>query len=235
MPMLSDKDRRFLEDYFEKSLNGPVTIKLFTQAISCQFCKETQQLMEEVAALSDKIELQVYNYVTDKEVVEAHGIRRIPATVIMGAKDYGIRFYGIPSGYEFNTLIEDIVAVGSEKHGLPDEVVAKLEQIQEPVHMQVFVTPTCPYCPTAVRTAHAFAMASDQITADMVEAVEFPQLSNRYGVMAVPKTIINEETELEGAAPPDLVVAHVLQALGQMSAEEVAKLMAGFEGELETT
>lgn len=235
MPMLSDKDRRFLEDYLKADLNGPVTIKLFTQAISCQFCKETQQLMEEVAALSDKIELQVYNFVTDKEAAEAYGIRRIPATVIMGAKDYGIRFYGIPSGYEFNTLIEDIVAVSNEKHGLPDEVAAKLEQIQEPVHMQVFVTPTCPYCPTAVRTAHAFAMVNDQITADMVEAIEFPQLSNRYGVMAVPKTVINETTELEGAGPPDLVAAKVLQAVGQMSAEDVARLMEGFEGELEAT
>jgi glutaredoxin-like protein len=233
--MLNDKDRRFLEDYLKGGLSGPVTIKLFTQAISCQFCKETQQLMEEVAALSDKIELQIYNFVTDREVAEAHGIRRIPATVIMGTKDYGIRFYGIPSGYEFNTLVEDIVAVSNEAHGLPDEVVAQLAQVQEPVHMQVFVTPTCPYCPTAVRTAHAFAMASDQITADMVEAVEFPQLAQRYSVMAVPKTVINDKTELEGAAPPDLVVAKVLQAVGLMSAEEVAALMEGFEGELEST
>ncbi len=235
MPMLSDKDRRFLEDYLKKGLTGPVTIKLFTQTISCQFCRETQQLMEEVAALSDKIELQVYNLITDKEVAEAYGIRRIPAAVVMGAKDYGIRFYGIPSGYEFNTLIEDIVAVSNDAHGLPEEVLAQLAQVQEPVHMQVFITPTCPYCPAAVRAAHALAMASDQITADMVESVEFPQLANRYGVMAVPKTVINEKTELEGAAPASLVVAKVLEAVGKMTSEEVARLMQGFEGELEAT
>jgi glutaredoxin-like protein len=235
MPMISDKDRRFLENYMREGLSGPVTIKLFTQAISCQFCKETQQLLEEVAALSDKLELQIYNFVMDKEVAEAHGIRRIPATVIMNDTDYGIRFYGIPSGYEFNTLIEDIVAVSNDDPGLDDEILEQLARIQEPVHMQVFVTPTCPYCPTAVRTAHAFAMASEMVTADMVEAVEFPQLANRYSVMGVPKTIINEETELEGAAPEPLVVAKVLEAVGLMSHEEVAQLLSGFEGELETT
>lgn len=235
MPMLNDKERRFLETYLQENLSGPVTIKLFTQAISCQFCRETQQLLEEVAALSDKIELRVHNFVLDKAEAEAHGIRRIPATVIMGETDYGIRFYGIPSGYEFNTLIEDIVAVSNDAHGLSDETLAQLARIQVPVHIQVFVTPTCPYCPEAVRIAHSLAMASDKITADMVESVEFPQLANRYSVMGVPKTVINEKTELEGAAPEPLVVAKVLEAVGLMSHEEVAKLMSGYEGELSTT
>jgi glutaredoxin-like protein len=235
MPMLSDKDRKFLIEYLDQSLTEPVIIKLFTQSAECQFCKETKQLLEEVEDLSDKIELQVHDLVNDKEIAEEYGVRKIPATIVMGRVDYGIRFYGIPSGYEFNTLIEDIVAVSNEAHGLSDAVMEKLERVQEPVHMQVFVTPTCPYCPAAVRTAHAFAMASEQITADMVEAVEFPQVANRYNVMGVPKTVINESTELEGAAPEELVVAKVLEAVGLMSAEEVAALFAGFEGELETT
>lgn len=235
MPMLTDKDRQFLTEYFEQSLTEPVTIKVFTQSSECQFCKETKQLLEEVEELSDKIEVQVHDLVDDKEVAEEYGIRRIPATVIMGRADYGIRFYGIPSGYEFNTLIEDIVAVSNEAPGLSEAVMEKLERIEEPVHMQVFVTPTCPYCPAAVRTAHAFAMASEMITADMVEAVEFPQMANRYNVMGVPKTVINETTEVEGAAPEELVVAKVLEAVGLMSKEEVDELFAGFEGEIETT
>ncbi len=235
MPMLSDKDRTFLEEYLGKELKGHVTLKFFTQAVSCQFCRETQQLLEELADLSDKITFELYDFVADQNVAEAYGIEYVPATVIMGEKDYGIRFYGIPSGYEFNSLVEDTVAVSNADHGLPNEVVAQLAQVQEPVHIQVFVTPTCPYCPTAVRTAHAFAMASDQIRADMIEAVEFPQLAHRYNVMAVPKTVINEETELEGAAPVELVAAKLLQAVGRMSAEEVNKLLERFEDEIESS
>ena len=235
MAMISDKDRQFLQGHLAEHLVDPVVIKYFTQTISCQFCTETGQLLEEVADLSDLIELQVHNFVTDKEIAEEYGIQRIPATVIMGKQDYGIRFYGIPSGYEFNTLIEDIVAVSQQEPGLLEETLEQLARIQEPVHMQVFVTPTCPYCPAAVRTAHAFAMASEQITADMVEAVEFPQLGNKYGVFGVPKTVINEKWDLEGAAPESLLLAKVYEAVGLMTSEEVEALFSDYEGEIETT
>ena len=157
------------------------------------------------------------------------------AIVVRGAKDYGIRFYGIPSGYEFNTLIEDIVAVSNHEHGLSDDTVARLSDLEQPVHMQVFVTPTCPYCPGAVRVAHAMAMASDWITADMIESVEFPQLANKHGVYGVPRTVINDETSFEGAAPEELVVAKVLQATGKMTEAEVEALFQSFEGDLETS
>ena len=76
------------------------------------------------------------------------------------------------------------------------------------------MTPTCPYCTQAVRLAHKFAIESDLITADMVEAIEFPHLSNRYGVHGVPRTVINEEFHQEGAAPEPLVLAKLLEAAG---------------------
>jgi glutaredoxin-like protein len=230
--MLSKKDQEFLRHHLEHSLANPVTLKLFTQEADCQYCKETETLMTEVSALSDKITLEVHDLVSDKEVADAYGISRAPATVILGTRDYGIRFYGIPSGYEFNSLIEDISAVSSDQHGLADETVEKLVALQEPVHIQVFVTPTCPYCPAAVQVAHAMAMASDMITAEMIESVEFPELATRYGVLGVPKTVINEDTTFEGAAPEELVVAKIMEAAGLMSAEQVAALFADFEAEV---
>jgi glutaredoxin-like protein len=235
MAMLSKKDRTFLKDHLSHGLTAPVSLKLFTQAMSCQFCKETRQLLEEVEELSDKISLEVYDFEADREAVEQYGIKRIPATVVMGEKDYGIRFYGIPSGYEFNSLIEDITMVSSGHHGLSADSVAQLERLQEPVHMQVFVTPTCPYCPTAVQIAHALAMASDMVTADMIEAVEFPQLGNKYELFGVPKTILNETVEFEGAAPEHLVVARVLEAGGVETKADVDALFEEYEGDLETT
>jgi len=120
----------------------PVKLLFFTQTIACQFCRETEQLLREVAALSDKITLQVYNFVTDKAVADQYGIDKIPATVVMGAADYGIRFYGIPSGYEFTSLIEDIVDVSRGKSGLSAKTLELLQAIKDPVHVQVFITPT---------------------------------------------------------------------------------------------
>jgi len=149
--------------------------------------------------------------------------------VVMGDVDYGIRFYGIPSGYEFTTLVEDVIDVSQRKANLSAESLDKIAAVQVPIHIQVFVTPTCPYCPSAVRLAHSLALASDKIRADMIEAIEFPQLANKYGVQGVPQTVINEHVRLEGAAPEPLFVAKVLQAAGLMTAQEVDQLLLDLE------
>lgn len=231
MPLLSDDDRQFLEEHLAKSLEKPVKLICFTQTIACQFCKETVDVLQEVEQLSDKISLEVYNFVTDQETAEQYGVDKIPATVVMSDVDYGIRFYGIPSGYEFTSLIEDIMDVSRGATDLSEETLTALEKLTEDIHMQVFVTPTCPYCPTAVRMAHSMAIASDRIRADMVESVEFPQLANKYGVYGVPKTILSKEIELEGAAPEPLVLAHVLWAAGIIGQDEVEQLMSQLGGE----
>jgi len=229
MPLLSQKDRDFLKGHLAHSMVQPVTLLFFTQNIACQFCKETEQVLTELADLSEKITLKVHNFVTDRDVAIQYGIDKIPATVVMGDVDYGIRFYGIPSGYEFTTLVEDVIDVSQRKANLSAESLDKIAAIQVPIHIQVFVTPTCPYCPSAVRLAHSLALASDKIRADMIEAIEFPQLANKYGVQGVPQTVINEHVRLEGAAPEPLFVAKVLQAAGLMTAQEVDQLLLDLE------
>jgi len=142
MGLLAEKDAQVLKEHFEHSLTKPVRLLFFTQTIACQFCRETGQILEEVAALSDKVSLETYNFVTDKAVAEQYGVDKIPATVVMSDVDYGIRFYGLPSGYEFTSLVEDIVDVSRGETSLSAESQAILAQISEPLHLQVFVTPT---------------------------------------------------------------------------------------------
>jgi len=99
-------------------------------------------LVEEVAALSDKIDLEVYNFAIDKEKVEEYGVDKIPAIAILDERDYGVRYYGIPSGYEFSSLIEDIIDVSRREVDLLPATREALAGITEPLHFQVFVTPT---------------------------------------------------------------------------------------------
>ncbi|MBC7235372.1 MAG: thioredoxin family protein [Chloroflexi bacterium] len=228
MPLLGEKDRRFLQAHLAKAMEKPVKLLFFTQTIACQFCRETEELLREVSSLSDKIGLEVYNLITDAEMAERYGVDKIPATVVMSDQDYGVRFYGIPSGYEFTSLIEDIVDVSRGAPELSAETRQALARIQQDVHLQVFVTPTCPYCPDAVHLAHSLAIASERIKADMVEAVEFPQLAIKYGVQGVPKTVINESVAVEGAAPEPLLVARILDALGLLTEEERRTLQQRF-------
>jgi glutaredoxin-like protein len=156
--------------------------------------------------------LTVYNFQDDKDIAEKYNIDKIPATIIEGEKDYGIRYYGIPSGYEFSSLLEDIVDVSKNESGFSAETKEMLSKIDKPLHLQVFVTPTCPYCPKAVRMAHKAAIENDHITADMVEATEFPHLAMRYDVKGVPRTLVGESIAIEGAVSESELVEKILEA-----------------------
>jgi len=203
MPFISDDDRNQLKTEFAEKLQRGVRILHFTQEHECMFCRETGEILEELASLSEKIELRSYDFVKDDDVVNKYGIDKIPAIAVLnaGGLDYGIRFYGIPSGYEFASLLEDIYDVDAGRSELHESIMEMLPRLKESLHIQVFVTPTCPYCPSAVRLAHKMAIMSDRVRADMVEATEFPHISNKYGVMGVPRTIINEKVHQEGAYP----------------------------------
>ncbi|MEW6365429.1 MAG: thioredoxin family protein [Acidobacteriota bacterium] len=139
--LLGDKEKKQLAELFAQ-LKNPVRLVNFTQELECQFCHETRTLMEEVAAASDKIRVEVYNFQIDKDMVEAYKIDKIPATVIEGEKDYGIRLYGIPSGYEFTSLIDAIIGASKGESGLSEKTRGALRGLTSDVHLQVFVTPT---------------------------------------------------------------------------------------------
>lgn len=141
MALLNDQIRKDVREMLGE-LPQPVTLKVFTQSFECEYCKETRELAEEVASLSDRIAIEVFDFEKDRDRADEMGIDKIPALAIVGAKDYGIRMYGIPSGYEFGSLIEGIKLASEGESGLAPstrELVAKLEQ---PVHIQVFITPT---------------------------------------------------------------------------------------------
>lgn len=211
MPMLDEKVIKELKDSF-KQLKKKVTLKYFTQATECQFCLQTRELLQELAKISDKIELEVFDFIKNKSDVDKYGIDKIPATVVMSDVDRGIRFYGIPAGYEFGTLVEAIKMVSSGKLDLSKESKEYLDGLKKDIHLQVFVTPTCPYCAGAVVLAHQMAFYCDRIKADMVEATEFPHLAQKYQVMGVPKTVINEDIFQEGAAPEQLIIEKIKTA-----------------------
>jgi len=142
MPMIQPKERDYLTKEFAAKLVGPVKLVMVTQEHECQFCKETREIVEELAALSDKITAEVYDFVADKDAIAPYGIDKIPAIAIIGAKDYGIRLYGIPSGYEFSSLIQTILMVSSGESGLKDATKKALAELQKDLHIQVFGTPT---------------------------------------------------------------------------------------------
>jgi len=210
---------RQINDAFAE-VKEPVQVLFFGSKDDCDYCNETRQLLEEVTALNDKIELSVYDVQEHADVASQFNVTNAPGIVI-AAKDnaevrnLGIQFSGIPSGHEFSTLINDILIVSKRESGLDAKTREFLKNLDKPLHLQVFVTPTCPYCPRAVLLAHQMAMENPQmIRAEGVEATEFPDLANRFNVRGVPQTVINAGAGMVvGAVPEQNLVAEIMRAL----------------------
>lgn len=225
MELLNQAIKEATKKKFESELVNPVRLILFTQEPSrlilpdsvrgqeCPFCQETRQLLEEVAALNAKIQLEIHDFLQEKDLAQKLGVDKIPAILVYGQKEYGLRFFGFPAGYEYGSLLKAIIQVSQGKTDLKESTREALSQVNQPVHIQVFVTPTCPYCPMAVELAHSMAIESPFITADMIEATEFPHLVHKYHIFGVPKTVINETISFEGAVPEHVFLQNVLKAI----------------------
>jgi glutaredoxin-like protein len=207
---MPDDKKELLKKEFKEKLEKPVKILMFTQEVECRFCADTRKLAQELAALSDKITAEIYDFVADADKAKEYGIDKIPALAIIGEKDYGVRIYGIPYGYELQTLIEGVINVSTGRTNLSDETKKILTDVKAPVHIQVFVSLTCHHCPVAATVAHKLAVESDFIRTDVIDGSEFPQLVQKYAVMGVPKVIINEKIEFVGAFNEDLFAEHVV-------------------------
>ena len=142
MSILQPRDEEAVRKEFER-IAGPVKLVVFSQELVAQdLCRQNEQLIKEVAALSDRISVEVLNPVVDRERAAAYGVEDVPATVVEGARDYGVRFLGIPAGYEFSNLIDSIIAVSSGEASLMAETKSSLATLAGDVDIKVFSTPT---------------------------------------------------------------------------------------------
>lgn len=210
MSLLPEDKKELLRNDFQQQLVDPIKIIMFTQEVECRYCSQTRELATDIASLNDNITLEVYDFVANADKAKDLGITRIPALAIIGKKDYGVRIYGIPYGYELQTLIEAILNVSKGKTNLTDKTKQILTDVKSPVHIQVFVSLTCPHCPAAAAIAHKLAIESDLIKADVIDGSEFPEMALKYNVIGVPKIVINEKIEFMGEFNEDLFAEHVL-------------------------
>ncbi len=216
MPMMDEDTVTKVREALE-GMKENVHLLLFTDRERCTLCNETLEIVKELSTLSPKLSFEVLDLVDDQDRAIQYGVELTPALLVLKgtkeANDYpGIRFFGIPAGYEFTSLIDAILTVSNGEEAISKEGIEVLKGLTKDVHIQVFVTPTCPYCPRAVVLAHHMAMHSERVVADMVEAQEFPELSMKYKVMGVPRTVINGTLHQEGAAPERMIIELIKKA-----------------------
>lgn len=214
-------------------LRNPVQLKFFTDPDSeCMYCDDIEQILDLIERTSAG-KVRVYRFTSRDELARRYGIDLYPAILVHGVEEWNIRFFGIPAGHEFGALVEDIIdASVGDPEVAPSVANALRKHVQRPTRIMVFVTPTCPYCPLAVRAAHRFAMINKLIYGDMIESLEFSELADRYGVYAVPKVVIKvdgeDKVEFEGAAPDPFFAAKILEAHSAEIPKDLLGELSGF-------
>jgi thiol-disulfide isomerase/thioredoxin len=239
MALIGPEDRDHLRAEFAK-MSRRVHLVFFTQALACETCLQTRQILDELPALSDHIVIDEVNFVLEGDHAQQYGIDRVPAIAVVYENEPGgsaeetqlpghtsasadpvlhdsrMRFLGMPGGYEFISLVQAVLLAGGGKTQLSGASLERLAAVDRPVTMHVFTTPSCPHCPRAVTMAHEMAFASPHVRAFAVEATEYPDLARRFRVTGVPKTVIDEDIEILGALPEEDFVS---QALGKFTIE----------------
>lgn len=200
---LFNKDlRKQLTEVFDK-MERPITLAVFTKEGECFTCEETKAYMSEIEALSDKINLEFYDLEKDAEKAKLYNVEMVPSTVFLNSEvEYeGVKFYGIPAGHEINSFVAAVMEVSGISQDLPEAIMKRVDAIQSPVNIKVFVTLGCPHCSGAVENAHKLALLNPHIESVMIEAETFGEISDRFNVSSVPKIVINNKYELIGNQP----------------------------------
>lgn len=232
--MIPAQEKARLKRDFRKRLQTDITLRLFTQRPSpiavpgrdCRYCPQTQQLMEELAALSPKLQLETIDFHAQPQRAQDNRVSRIPAIAIDNApspspdsapdpaKKPGpsLKFYGLPLGYQLPALIDAIKSLSRGATRLSPSTRKQLRRINRPVHLQVFVTPASELAAGMSLLAYAMSIENPRIAADIIESEEFPELARRYAVRQVPLTIINELSAIPGMISEAELLAKTLQA-----------------------
>ncbi len=208
MGVLDDNTKNEVKKRFE-GLDTEVTLVYFEK--KTELNEQIKGLLQDFSGLSDKIKLEVHDVESDE--AKKYGVDDGPVTIFKSRHVKGdARFYGLPGGHEFATIIEVIRLAGGELK--PNDEIKKFFDSTDGVKLEVFVTPQCPHCPASAYVALKFAMLSEKVKGYAYEAMEFREISQKYKVMSVPKTVINEgKSEFVGGYPEDVAFIQIKKAL----------------------
>jgi glutaredoxin-like protein len=178
-----------------------VKVLYFTRKTGCNSCPKGLRFIEELAEISDKLIVVIHDMDDKPELAESCRVDKVPAYILLAesGRDYGIRFFGIPSGDALESFTYAISLIAKAVEIPADPTLEKIMDCNTPVHIEVFTNPRCPLCAKVVQTAHLIAYVNDNIRADMIDTTTFPALAKKYTVQSVPKMVLNGTVDLIGA------------------------------------
>jgi len=224
MALIDEGTKTKLRERFAR-LEGPVELRLYLKPDSgrlilpggfgCPTCSQAEELARAVAdAAPERVTLSVIDVTEQPD----EGMEVPTLTIGAPGGEARIAFQGVPSGYEFSTLLDAIERVSSKGGSLAPDLAERMSKLDADVEVMVFVTSTCPHCPGAASMANRMALTSPRVRSVVVEANEFAALSRQFQVEGVPRTVVNRSGSFVGALPETMFVESVLQLAEQETA-----------------
>lgn len=206
-------DLDVVEEKF-RSLKDNVKLVLFSRETDCAHCNEIKTIMKQLASASNKVTFESYSYLDNLDSKNEYRIFAVPALAIIGAKDYGIRYYGCPKGNELYNFLDDIIKVSNGVSKLDPEIQNKLSSLGKPINLKIFISPNCPYSLPAAKFSLNLVIACDEISVDIIHADEFYDLAEKYYLRGIPLTVVNEKKSFYGALDEHEYVRKIFEFAG---------------------
>jgi glutaredoxin-like protein len=212
MALISEDDKEIIKKLFSEKLEGSVRIKAILDEKNAQEqSKILKDLLNELSRIDNRIFVKFIDISEVGNLDAPEGLDNKKGPIILFEDKPNLIYYGIPAGYEFTTLLDDIIFVSTNKYDVPLNFAKKVAKTKAS-QVLVFFTPMCPFCPKMSSVVRKASYVNPNLKSFIINALEFPELSERYNVRAVPKTIIikdSEKNEIEGAVPIETFVEYL--------------------------
>jgi len=210
--MLNEKDITYVKDLFGGKLKGEVNLELFIEPDST-YSKNTLELLRDLEKVDSRIKLSIIDVSKNAQKRHDRGVDKAPALLISPEKGYLIYYFGMPSGYQFAALLDDIVDASNGMDRLSDITREQLRGVSKPVDIKVFVDPMEEVCAGAVRIAHQFSMENKKIRSSMIDLNQFPEVATHTPMSVLPRVVINNIVSFEGPLPESEFLEYVLTSV----------------------
>jgi glutaredoxin-like protein len=198
MARLTPDEKAFMNRELEK-IQGKLKINVHLPSGKCESCEDLKGIMEELVENRENIGISMIEEDSAEDGGFDYILDRLPAVVVLDGdgNDHGMVFYGNPSSNLFRAFIWQLLNVSGLGQELDEDTIAKIKELGK-VELQVLVTPSTPKCAETIKAAQSFALASSDVRTSVIELIEFPEIAERYEVLGLPKTIVNEELKFTG-------------------------------------
>lgn len=211
--MISERTQEIIKTS-AKQLNKPVRLVLFTSDRGCEACPDMLGLAQAIKDHFNKIALESYDLIMDRDKSQQYGIELVPSLVLQGGDGETVTFCGLIEDVFLIILLDTIQSLSTTKLWFPDDVRRVLKHLDHDVKIRVFVESDCPLCRPVAETAIGLALESRLVSTDVIVADDYPELIKKHNIKELPMTIFGKNLQMEGHVSETEFLEMIFEAEG---------------------